>query len=170
MAIKNERLEELIKEGAFIFYIYNEKSIGIIKLDKSYGISVDKYNEINKCKPVFYHKGNVYQDICDADKIFETKKQAEWALKYHAVRIETLDLPTWEEFTSMDNSIIRFYVRERNYSMYIFVKNKKTNNCRILIRVDNGEQDWLVFEEPATEENYEKACDLCLKLFKGEEK
>lgn len=164
--INKERLEELKKENTFIFYILNN-SVQVIKVNESYSISEnDKIN--NGELTLFHNYKNVFQDICEMKKVFETQKQAEWYLTHHVTRIETLDLPTWEEFTSTDNSIIRFYVKERKYTMHIFVKNKKTNNCRILIRADDREQDWLVFEEPATEENYIEACKLCVKLFEGE--
>ena len=45
----------------------------------------------------------------------------------------------------------------------------KTNN-KIFVKTNKNYLDLYdyVFEEPATEENYITACDLCVKLFKGE--
>lgn len=154
--ITKERLDELINKCAFIFYIYNERSIGIIQLDKSYGISVEEYNAINKCKPVFYRKGNVEQDICDADRIFETKEQAEWCIKYHATRTEELNLPNWEDFAC------ETFVSSEGW-LYTLLKSKR--NKIYLWLGPNMEK--LIEEWEGTEENYIKACDLCLKLFKG---
>lgn len=158
--ITKERLEELKKEGATIYWLIGKMVLNI-HLDSSYYVS-----DAN----ILCNKRSEDEKTCVdyIENLYETKEQAKWALKYYATRTEELTLPMWEDYTSADSSIIRFYAKERKYTMYIYVKNKKTNNCRILIRADDGEQDWLVFEEPATKENYIKACNLCLKLFKGE--
>ena len=157
--ITKERLEELIKEGATIWWLPGKMALKICLNDSYY---VD-YQDMLCCKRLNYN-----ERIEHISWLFETEEQAEWHLKYHKNRIETLDLLMWEDFIKEDNFVFKFYVKKKEYSMYIFVKNKNTNNCRILIRADDREQDWLVFEEPATEENYIKACDLCLKLFEGE--
>ena len=97
--------------------------------------------------------------------LYETQKQAEWHLKYHATRIEELNLPTWEEFkTYNENECVAFVGEDGEVyelSNDIDIYHKPT----ILLMAD-GEyfKEW-----KSTEENYEKACDLCLKLFKGEE-
>ena len=159
--ITKERLEQLIKENATIYYADRDVKFPIpIFLNEEDFV---KENELS-------HEESCIRDNILLEDLYEEQKQAEWYLKYHKNRIETLDLPMWEDFIKEDNFVFKFYVKKKEYSMYIFVKNKNTNNCRILIRADDREQDWLVFEEPATEENYIKACDLCLKLFKGEEK
>ena len=165
--ISKERLEELIEKGEFIFYILNNNSVALLRLDNSYGISTEEYNKEYNCKPQFYHSGYVYQNICDADKIFETEEDARWELEMTATRTETFTPPTWEEFITKDKTIT-FYKNQVKYKMYIFVKNKNTNNCRIIIYADDNSQDWLVFEKPATKENYIEACRLAKKLFLGE--
>lgn len=85
--ISKQRLKELIRQGALIFYILNN-SVALLRLDNSYGISMEEYNKEHNCKPQFYHSGHVYQDICDADKIFETKEEAEAKAKLKELQNE----------------------------------------------------------------------------------
>lgn len=155
MAISKNRLEELIKEGATIWaigrYSFQDK-IEEIKLDKDF-FSVSKNALIYP--DLFYTK---------LEDLFETKKQAEWALKYHATRTEELNLPMWKEIKDIKNikTIVSFYA-----------KNKETDTVYMDIHakhliVETEYKEFLNTE--FTEENYIKACDLCLKLFKGEEK
>ena len=76
-------------------------------------------------------------------------------------RTETLKLPTWEEIDAgyeleFGNSCLEVY---------------KTGN-RILVKTDKDCYSDLyayIFDEPATKENYLEACELCRKLFLGEE-
>ena len=162
--ISKERLEELIEQGATIWGVYD------------YTYSYDKPNKkveyINL--DMFYH---YYKDIeefimrqGDYCNLFETKEEAEWYREFGCIeRTERLELPTWEEFSKWDKSI-KFYNNSTKYSMYVFVKNKNTKNCRIIIYADNGEQDWLVFEQPLTQENYILACRKAKELFLGEKK
>lgn len=164
--ITKERLEELIKEKALIFYILNN-SVALLRLNNSYGISVEEYNKKYNCKPQFYHSGYVFQNICDADKIFETKEEAEWYLEFGNIqRTETLSLPSWEEFYA--GKSICFKTRNIEYRLYIYTINERTNNCRIMISADKYDLDWFEFEKPLTKENYTEACRLAKKLFLGE--
>ena len=93
-------------------------------------------------------------------RLFETKEQAEWALKYQFItRTEELNLPMWEEFCK--HKYVSFNDEFCNH--YVLKLNK---NSKLIIT--KYPADWEIFYEPATEENYEKACDLCVKLFKGD--
>lgn len=135
--ITRKRLEELNKKGGNIFTIQNKQVIMINLI----GI------------PIEYE----LQDL------FETEKQAEWDLKYHATRTEELDLPMWEDVKNFrENEIITFYAKDMKYgkiSMNVFEN---------AFSVDSESQGELLYMN-FTEENYIKACDLCLKLFNGEE-
>ena len=62
-----------------------------------------------------------------------------------------------------------FWKNGHKITLYKYIKNKKTNNIRIMILDDREDCECWKFNKPATEENYIEACDLCLKLFKGEE-
>jgi hypothetical protein len=143
--ISKERLEELIKEGATIYGVpkYDKK---IYKLDaKNY--SIDD-NELNY--------------------LFETKKQAEWALKYHATRTEELNLPMWEEWCeNIENYCETITFSDIHYNNYeMFIEGRNDDEAIMITKYPSGQY---IFFEPNTQENYIKACDLCLKLFKGEE-
>lgn len=108
-----------------------------------------------------------------AENIYETEEEASEYLKYGDVtRTEKFPYVSWEEFCKFDKTI-KFFNKEIKYSMYVFVKNKNTNNCRIIIYADDytkfRAQDWIVFDQPLTQENYHKALDLAVRLWKGEE-
>ena len=97
--------------------------------------------------------------------LYETQEQAEWHLKYHATRTEELNLPMWNEFITYNENIGVSFVGE-DWVVYELSNDIDIyHKPRILLTAD-GEyfKEW-----KSTEENYEKACDLCLKLFKVEE-
>ncbi len=95
-----------------------------------------------------------------------------WALKYHATRTEELNLPMWEEFCEFDKLIPNFRFRftdkdKENIALFLSEGLYGADPKNIIVYNFDGDYGFL-FEEPTTEENYIKACDLCLKLFKGE--
>lgn len=156
--ITKDRLKELIKEGATIWtvgrYSFQDK-IEEIKLDK-YFFSVS--NSALIYPDLFYTK---FEDL------FETKKQAEWALKYHTTRIEELDLPTWEEFKTYSVCDYIEFIGKDCIAYELSNDYDLTAESKFILLQQNG-KDWMEWD--FNEENYIKACDLCLKLFKGEEK
>lgn len=168
--ITYERLKELIEQEATIWAVYDEDRIERIKLVvRMFGVSVEEYNKLHDCEPMLYSQFcGVFRDICPISWLFETEEEAEWHKEFGCIeRTERLELPTWEEFSKWDK-LVKFYKNKTYYSMYVFIKNKNTNNCRIIIYADNGEQDWLVFEKPLTKENYTLACRKAKELFLGE--
>ena len=119
--ISKERLEELIEQGATIYSISKETFIAgvsdllkikALKLDsKVYGISVDKYNEINNCKPHLYI-GNDYtpfEKVAELENLFETEEDARWELEMTRTRTETLKLPNWNELNFNYSYCKEFY-------------------------------------------------------------
>lgn len=156
--ITKERLEELIEQGATI-YVYNRKYIGCCSLKNAFDCDDE----------ILYLDDKDDGEIEYLTNLFETKEDAEEYAEFgNITRTEKLTLPSWEEFSKWDKSV-KFYNKQNKYSMYVFVKNKNTNNCRIIIYADDGEQDWIVFQQPLSKENYDEARRLCVKLFKGEE-
>ena len=154
MAISINRLEELIKQGATIYTI---KHIGgdVMELHLK-NISDDfRYFLLDMTEELFEDKAEVE----------EKAKKIKWALKYHATRTEELNLPMWNEFITYNENIGVSFVGE-DWVVYELSNDIDIyHKPRILLTAD-GEY----FEEwKSTEENYEKACDLCLKLFKGEQ-
>lgn len=150
--IEKSRLEELIKQGATVYYADRDVRFFIpIFLNKDFMI---KGKELS-------HKENCVKDTLLED-LYETQDQAEWAAKYQRIqRTEYLDLPTWGEIKDFkDECIITFYAKNMIYGV--------VSVCvyGTFFWVENQRQEFLY--EKFTEENYKKACDLCLKLFKGE--
>ena len=170
--ITKKRLEELIEQGATIYIIKTEPFIAgyvnklkvvPITLNNCYGISTEKYNKKHNCKPQFYYSAFVFEDICDVDKVFETKEEAEWYLKFgNITRTETLSLPTFEE-------IIKEIGMNGTYNIEFTSKNE-WDECTLSVCtarqyiIVEGYKHW-----DLTKANYLEACEICRKLFLGEE-
>ena len=93
-------------------------------------------------------------------KLYETREQAEWHCKIDAARTERFEPPMWEEIES--DFTFRFI---KDGIDYIFTVDKKYD----LIGIDSVyDPRFEEFNEPATKENYEKACEMVRGLFKGE--
>lgn len=92
--------------------------------------------------------------------LFKSKAEAEHYL-HHAniTRIETLPFLTWEEFDKQED--IKFTGKDKKeYSLFI--------DCN-QVKIFNKSDFKYIFREDANEENFYKAYDECVKLFKGEE-
>ena len=155
--ITKERLQELIEQCATV-YMARTYTDGIYLMPDDF--------EVNDKELVFKYK--IY--AVPLEDLFETEEEAKWHEEFDCIeRTERLDLPTWEEFETTKISV-KFFNKNKEYLMHVFIKNKNTNNCRIIIYADDGEQDWIVFEQPLTKENYTLACRKCKELFLGENK
>ena len=148
--IEANRLEKLIEQDATIYYADKEANIPI---------------------PIFLNKKNLDKkeescggSVISTEDLYETYKDAERALKHHATRIEELNLPMWEEFKE-NNKLINFIAKDGQCYELGFAFGDTETICfdKVTLGVNCNQKQWR-----ATEENYEKACDLCLKLFKGE--
>ena len=162
MAITKERLEELIKEGATIWSSYrlNYNVIAVNLTDKKrFVIYTDDMSILDRDTEYTYQLKN----------LFETRKEAEWHLKYHATRTEELNLPTWEEFMqfSQQRPCYNITFMEGRSKYICFLDKTQEEGMYICLYDKTFDED--IFCELATEENYIKVCDLCIKLFKGEQ-
>lgn len=93
--------------------------------------------------------------------VFETEDKAKEFLKYgNITRTEKFPYVGWEEF--IDNDRVVFY--DKNGIRYVL----KTYFDGIYLE-DTFSQKQLIYLSPITRENYHKALDLCVKLFKGED-
>lgn len=162
MAVSKERLSEIVKEKKTFWWCQPYADSFIVREIRQPRVEVvvkEKY-----CVLIENNK----EYLAEFEHLTEDKEDAEELAEFENItRMEKLELPTWEEFSKWDKSV-KFFSNGTKYSMYVFVKNKNTNNCRIMIYADNGEQDWIVFEQPLTKENYNEARRLCVKLFRGE--
>lgn len=167
MAISRERLEELIKQGATVYWLCGD-FVSTTRLNNLHYIS--------ECNILCKNNVNGKECVVYLKDLYETRKEAEWHLKYHATRTEELDLPMWEEIQSNLDEVKKgkdkiniSFIKRFNLSKlgYILLMLVKIEEGPIQLEVSNNVeymQRWA-----ATEENYIKACDLCIKLFKGEE-
>ena len=98
--------------------------------------------------------------------VFKTKTEAEHYL-HHAdiTRTEQLPFVTWEEF--LEEKEIKFNSKKSEYLMIYLAGNITIYQCYY---DDNGLKLQLrIFDEEATEANFYKAYDECVRLFKGKE-
>lgn len=142
-----ERLEEIIKQGGWIWILDKNSRFGLQLSDKFFIKDNFLRSEL----------GTKYAKL---DDIFETKYQAEWALKTVTERIERFEPPMWEDidyycfsFVQPNNDFVKFEVKKNEY-----------------IEIAENEYEELFYKsgEEATKENYEKACEMVRDLFKGE--
>lgn len=159
--IEKSKLEELIKQGVTIYYADREVNAPI-------PIFLNEEDFVREKE--LSHEESCVRDNIALEDLFETHEQAEWALKYqHIPRIEELNLPTWEEFITDDKYKYHYglsFFDFDNYRLVACIPTEDDNTEFIGIDVDGNTE--LYHWDKATEENYIKACDLCLKLFKGE--
>lgn len=180
--IEKSRLEELIKEGATIYTISKEIFIvGVSDLVKVTPYKLNKAcyiaetdGEESLMIRLFDENSNIQPALIGyLQNLFETEKQAEWALKYQLIpRTEWLNLPMWEELIDKKKNG-RIYINEfvcgNEYDLLVVCSLGVDFEGKIEIR-NVSLNHKLLFQAPLSEENYIKACDLCVKLFKGEDK
>jgi hypothetical protein len=152
MAISRERLEELIEKEATIY------SARIKVREISLNDLVQIYTEHGEDVIVFGYEPNDWEELKD---LYETRKEAEWHLKYHATRTEELNLPMWEEIEKIKEKDVYIIAKPKEMRFYIDYKFliPQIKLCTL--------ED--VFNWNLDEEGYLSACDLCVKLFKREE-
>ena len=96
------------------------------------------------------------------DNVYETKEQAEWALKTVAERTERFEPPMWEDIK--DSYGFSFMGNDENF--YFFCVEKIVDKV-IFLHCNFDLFDNKVFRDMnATKENYEKACGIVRDLFK----
>lgn len=165
--ITKQRLEELINNKSNVYYLTNHLSNGEgIWIDLS---NAEIYNDdlLKLNYTIFYNTCSF--NLVDIKNLFETRKQADkqvkWTLKYYKTRTEKLELPMWEDWQRLNGVgkyAISFCAKKHGYCELVVFQD------RIRVTKERFGKE-VLFNEPNTEENYKKACDLCLKLFEGEE-
>lgn len=163
--ITKERLEELIKKRATIYYITIcndgiKERFEICDIDLFLKCTIiENYTFSDGFKADVLRICYTYYPL---KELYETKKQAKWALKYHATRTEELELPMWEELDGADFDMSFIDTRKIKHQIWV------TNDDGICVtnpQLDDENKYWSY-----SKENYIEACNYCLKLFKGEEK
>lgn len=162
--ISKEELEKLIEEKATIYY----RGRGYKLENKEEHYTDFWYKQLFEITEnglhYIYENADYYEGedtIFKFKDLYKTKEDAEFALKYTNIkRPEILNLPTWEEI--QNTHFYEFWNKEFDYMLQYQPVSKK-----IAVYDMNNRGDYYL--QDATKENYIKACDLCVKLFKGEE-
>ena len=102
------------------------------------------------------------------DWIFETKEDAEEARMFGDIeRVEQLNFPNWKELKKLsEDTLVKFNDIENKF-YYELVRHDNT----IIV----AQYSWgnfagdIVFEEPLTRANYDKARQYCADIFQGRE-
>lgn len=148
--ISEERLKELFKEEATIYMVngYVEE----IDLNEYDFRATDK-------ELVFNYEIYAIRFEC----LFETEEEANEYLKYgNVARTEKFPYVSFEEFCR--GKIIR--CGDMEYKTTYWIK-KEANHIK-MYKFYNGSSNGEFFDEPLTRENYHKALDICVELFKRE--
>lgn len=155
--ITTERLEELIKQGATIW----RKRF----TDKIFPLKLDERNSCISMPDMCLWVGS---DCFDINTLFETKDRAEWALKTTAEHTERFEPPMWEDLQE-DLEVIdyKFAFTINGNCNYLFWVAKDKRGSSIEIRKFNvyKVETILFYSDPATKENYIKACEIVRDLF-----
>ena len=148
--MKREEIEKAIEDGESVWLVFEDR---IYKLDRS------KITDINDCYVEYYnnyHRCNLYATTSD---FYETEARAKHFISHCGVtRTATLPFLTWEEFCG--RNILRF--DDGNHiTFYLELIGGK-------IRLTACGRPELNKTWKATEENFYKAYDECVRLFKQE--
>ena len=156
--IEKERLQELIEQGATIYFVYN----GNVDLKEG------KYKNdfiLNETYVSIYWSTRSHQ--VKYEDLFETQEEAEWHKEFGCIeRTERLLLPTWEEIK------VDFIDNKRELGNYVVCE---FDDCSIDIVVCcTGDIMISIYEinfyKELTKENYTLACRKAKELFLGETK
>lgn len=159
--ITEERLKELIKQGATIYDIF-KGDIYLIDLTMAKYYDVPKYIEYKND----YYNCNLTRSIND---LFETKEEAEEYLEFgNIIRPERLNLPTWKEFVKLEENYDYGYNTIKSFDDVKFgYVNPYNDKSTCLFIEKSGKTIYLT--NMVTKETYLEARRLCKKLFLGEE-
>lgn len=148
-------IEEAIKNGESVWCVNSAlKEIIELKLNKNYILySNSLQNKIN-CLHYFLNE------------LYKTKTEAEHYLNHANVkRVEQLPFVTWEEFDNGDR-FIRFTGKNKeNCKLEGYQSDDKQTGFIDIVVDGTGLENYFYYNE----ENFYKAYDECVKLFKGEE-
>lgn len=143
----------------------SEKRLEDIIQNKGTLWCVDKFHNPYKLRVIPITLKKEFIKLWGEENLFATEEEAKEFLKYgNITRTEKLELPMWEEFCS--DKRIEFTAQNKYSYICEWVTYSDLGKTIIIYRpLIKGE----IFKEPLTRENYDKARDLCIKLFRGEE-
>ena len=151
-------IEKAIENGASVWYIVNNE---LAEIDLSCNFHEIKDNELltwyDKYSKDYYTHRKKLEDL------YKSQAEAEHYLHHANVeRVETLPFLTWEEFTSDIMAFNSFsFITEDGYRASLMY-----DKASGLIILDSGKE---IKTYGATEANFYKAYDECVRLFRSEE-
>lgn len=151
--ISRERLAELIKQGATIYEV-KYGNINPVSLKNKIRYVNYKYETITfEPRPDEKYLHHKY-----FKRLFETQEDAEFAKEFKNItRIETLNLPTFEELKKFE----RFDFEAKDGHRYTIHFISGFNTLAITGIIENK------YYGKATKENYLEACKIAKKIFLG---
>lgn len=151
-----ERLKELIEQEGTVYEIHKLcRYIVKLKLRSSNYVSEDGLYLYDRCEAgvVFY-----------LDNLYETKEQAEWALKTVTERTERFEPPMWDDIEKRKNDyLFRFTVNNEIITFNVMIDEDIDLTDIMIYNTSIGKN---IFWKALTKENYEKACEIVRDLFK----
>ena len=155
-----QEIEKAIENGESVWVVFNEysyKNDSIKEIDwmKVEGVELrDNYLQYFNGKNL---RGHYYE------LIFKTKAEAEHYLHHaNVTRTETLPFLTWEEFKK--EKYFGFYSINNEW-IDVYVTNGLDN--KMIITIENATKEEFLANYDLTEENFYKAYDECVRLFRG---
>lgn len=144
-----ERLEELIKQCATIWYGRCRWGCPIIKLDTVHFVIVNDrlYYQKNKKR---------IGDGWELKELREDVDRCKWEHKMFLSRTERFEPPMWEEVYSNGGYCFKTII---DYKVLCFITSLDT------VEVKFQEDKECLILQKATKENYEKACEIVRDLF-----
>ena len=157
-----EEIEKAIENGESVWCLYCNE-VYEIKIKNH----TNRFINTNGNEEMYNYTDENGTDRCFPIKaLYKSKAEAEHYL-HHAniTRTETLPFVTWEEFS--EGKEIKFNSKKSEYLMIYLAGNITIYQCYY---DDNGlKLELRIFDEEATEANFYKAYDECVRLFRGEE-
>ena len=149
-----QEIEQAIENGESVWGLFG--GAYEIKLSEHREQFFDRYN--NYC----YRDKNGEDHCCDLQFLYKTKAEAEHYLNHaNITRTEHLPFLTWEEF--LKEIQLKFIACDGVSNMTLYC----CNNTIYLVDEEYPEFNTTSWE--LTEENFYKAYDECVRLFRGEE-
>ena len=158
-----EEIDKVIDNGESVWCYYcSDKSIEEIYFSKNNKYDFKETNVLSGDKEIMLVINNDW--YYPLEYLFKTKTEAEHYLHHaNVTRTETLPFLTWEEFSKINIKDIEFTDKKLNlYNLSGFGKIKLYRN------IDTADET-LLLELEATEQNFYKAYDECVRLFRGDE-
>ena len=154
-----QEIEQAIENGESVWCVYKDQP----------NIYEIKAVEIEKVlSKIFLWEKEYYSNIKD---VFKTKAEAEHYLNHtNVTRTEQLPFLSWEEFKNKYKDVVftdpkgvKYYLKKCVFWC------PETNNVEYCISIKYGEDYLTKIEYDYTEQDFYKAYDECVRLFKGEE-